>query len=252
VDRIVLGDCFDIFPYIPDQTFNLIVLDIPYNISQKRVFTRKECKDLNLNFGDWDFFNDDQYIFFLFSLLDYCFRILKDSGTLYIFLSDKYLSLARLYCEKKLNMYYNATIVWYKPNPPPRFLKKNFCFSTEFCLCVQKEKDKAIFNFLGQNKMHNHFKHPIVSGKERSKHPTQKPEKLIKWFIEISSNENDLVGDFFVGSGTTIAVAKKLRRHYFGVEIDPKWVDYTKKRVEKINTFYNIKNYNKENLSSFI
>lgn len=250
---ILLGDCFDIFPKIPDQTFDLIIIDIPYNISQKRVFTRKGSKDLSLNFGEWDFFTDDLYFSFLFSLLENCNRLLKDSGTLYIFLPDKYLSYARSYCEKELTMYYNSTIVWYKTNPPPRFLKKNFCFSTEFCLCVQKEKGKATFNFLGQNKMHNLFTHPIVSGKERSEHPTQKPEKLMKWFIEISSNENDLVGDFFLGSGTTLAVAKKMRRQYFGCEIEPKWFSFAKKRVENINTFHNIIDFEKDkrNISSF-
>jgi len=253
-NKIILGDCFDIFPRIPDQTFDLLIIDSPYNISQKRVFTRKGCKDLSLNFGDWDFFSDDQFFSFLFSLLENCNRLLKDSGTLYIFLPDKYLSYARFYCEKELNMFYKTTIVWYKPNPPPRFLKNSFCFSTEFCLCIQKEKGKATFNFLGQKRMHNLFPHPIVSGKERSEHPTQKPEKLIKWFIEISSNENDLVGDFFIGSGTTLAVAKKMRRFYFGIEINPIWVNFAIERVENINTFHSVIDFekNKHNLNSFI
>nr|BDI55073.1 MAG: DNA methyltransferase [uncultured archaeon] len=246
INKIIFGDCLDILPEVPNNCFDLIIIDLPYNISQKRVFTRKECKDLSLNFGDWDFFSDDQFIAFLFSLLENCNRLLKDSGTLYIFIPDKYLSYARFYCEEKLNMFYKTTIVRYKPNPPPRFLKKSFCFSTEFCICVQKEKEKSIFNFLGQNKMHNLFKHPIVSGKERLDHPTQKPEKLIKWFIEISSNENDLVGDFFLGSGTTSVVAKKLRRKYFGIEIEPKYYEIARNRIESINVYQNITNFTKK------
>ncbi|MHA1150057.1 MAG: DNA-methyltransferase [Promethearchaeota archaeon] len=67
--------------------------------------------------------------------------------------------------------------------------------------------------------------------KEYLGYPTQKPDKLLKRIIQASSNEGDLVADFFCGSGTTLAVAKKLNRNWIGVDINPNAIDLCKKRL---------------------
>ena len=76
---------------------------------------------------------------------------------------------------------------------------------------------------------------PILSpvSKERLGYPTQKPETLMKRIIKASSNEGDLVGDFFCGCGTTVAVAQKLNRKWFGVDSSKIAVQLTKKRLLK-------------------
>ena len=76
---------------------------------------------------------------------------------------------------------------------------------------------------------------PYWSMKENTEHPTQKPEKLIAKLILASSNENDLVLDPFLGSGTTSVVAKKLKRNYIGIEIDAGYASICEKRLENIN-----------------
>ena len=85
---------------------------------------------------------------------------------------------------------------------------------------------------------------PICSGQERLKdnfgkkiHPTQKPESLISRIILATTKHGDVILDPFFGTGTTGAVAKKLRRHYIGVEQDPIYVDYAKKRLSGIQQF---------------
>ena len=69
------------------------------------------------------------------------------------------------------------------------------------------------------------------------KHPTQKPEKLIEIFVKVSSNEGDLVGDFFAGSGTTPVVAKRLRRKYCGIEIEKKFYNIAMERLKATPTY---------------
>ena len=90
----------------------------------------------------------------------------------------------------------------------------------------------------------NNLSKERIRNKTGKKIPTtQKPEALIKIFIETSSNKGDLIGDFFMGSGTTCAVAKKLGRKYFGCEIRPELFEMAKNRINSINIFENITNY---------
>jgi site-specific DNA-methyltransferase (adenine-specific) len=78
---------------------------------------------------------------------------------------------------------------------------------------------------------------------ENTDHPTQKPEKLLAKIILASSRENDLVFDPFNGSGTTTVVAKKLGRHYLGVEIDENYCCLAQKRLEIASTEKSIQGY---------
>ena len=62
---------------------------------------------------------------------------------------------------------------------------------------------------------------------------TQKPKSLLDILIRTSSNENDIVADFFMGSGTTIVVANELNRKYVGCDINPKSIEITEKRLKE-------------------
>ena len=77
---------------------------------------------------------------------------------------------------------------------------------------------------------------PFLStvSKERTDYPTQKPETLLERIILASSNEGDLVADFFCGSGTTLAVAKRLERRWLGCDINPEAVAIAEKRLEGV------------------
>ena len=96
---------------------------------------------------------------------------------------------------------------------------------------------------------------PIMGGssKERLGYPTQKPEKLLERIILASSNEGDLVADFFMGGGTTIAVSNKLNRKFIGADINIRALQLTQKRLEDLHnivkkdfTIYAIPNSSKE------
>ena len=76
---------------------------------------------------------------------------------------------------------------------------------------------------------------PHVKGKEHTKYPTQKPEKLLERIILSSSNENSVVADFFSGSGTTVIVAEKLDRQWIGVDQNPQAIEVTTKRLQQIS-----------------
>ena len=75
----------------------------------------------------------------------------------------------------------------------------------------------------------------FAQGKERVGYDTQKPRELLKRIILSSSNEGDVVADFFCGSGTTLVVAKELNRQYIGCDINSKAIEITNKRLNEIN-----------------
>ena len=84
---------------------------------------------------------------------------------------------------------------------------------------------------------------PFWSMPENTDHPTQKPEKLIAKLVLASSNPQDFVFDPFLGSGTTAVVAKKLQRHYSGIELNREYCCWALKRLEKADTDANIQGY---------
>jgi site-specific DNA-methyltransferase (adenine-specific) len=243
----ILGDIFVALSKIPDNTLDVIVCDPPYNISYRRKFVRKGIQDINMSYGRWDYMSFDDYLRFLYALVEEFHRVLKESGTLYLFLPDRVLSFVMKYCEDKLNMFIKTTYVWVKPNPPPRFDTNSFAHATEYTLVAQKNKEKAIFHFYYLNDMHNNSSIPIVSGNERLKsrvfdkekekyktlHPTQKPIALISKYIQFSSNEFDLIGDFMAGTFTTGICAKMLNRYYIIIEKSSRYFRYGIERLQK-------------------
>ena len=78
------------------------------------------------------------------------------------------------------------------------------------------------------------FTNNFVQGKERVGYDTQKPKALLERIIKSSSNEGDVVADFFCGSGTSMVVAKELGRQYIGCDINPRAIDITNKRLDEI------------------
>jgi DNA modification methylase len=76
-----------------------------------------------------------------------------------------------------------------------------------------------------------------VMAKERLRYPTQKPEKLIEILVSASSNENDLIADFFCGSGTTLAIAEKLNRKWIGCDLGKFAIHTTRKRLIQVQRY---------------
>lgn len=129
--------------------------------------------------------------------------------------------------------YWKSEIIWHKTNPTPNFRKRSYTSSVEAIGFAVKEKSKFIFNYKTQKEMHNFLESGICQGLERTEHPTQKPLWIIKHFIEISSNENDIVLDCFLGSGTTAVACMKTNRNYIGIELNEEYIKIAENRIQK-------------------
>jgi len=162
----------------------------------------------------------------------YCI-IVKDNGSIIIFAKTE---LVTWIMEVGLvnNFDYKATINYVKSNPVPQVRKKNYCSSFETICWLVRWNDKKCnftFNFKSQKEMHNFIVMPICSGNERTKHPTQKPLKLISHLLEIHSNKKDIILDCFMGSGTTAVACKQLGRNFIGCDISEEYVKIANKRL---------------------
>jgi modification methylase len=138
-------------------------------------------------------------------------------------------------------------IVWIKTNPMPNFRGVRFTNAHETLIWAQKIKGAHYtFNHHAMKalnddaQMRSDWVIPLCTGKERLKlngsraHSTQKPEAILYRVLLSSSNPGDIVLDPFFGTGTTGAVAKKLHRHWIGIERDPTYVQVAQERIDSV------------------
>jgi hypothetical protein len=139
-------------------------------------------------------------------------------------------------------------VVWVKTNPMPNFRGVRFTNAHETLIWAKTSRDQkrytfnyeAMRNLNEEKQMRSDWELPLCTGSERIKvngekaHTTQKPESLLYRVILSSSNPGDVVLDPFFGTGTTGAVAKRLHRHWIGIERDPEYARVAQERIDAI------------------
>jgi len=246
INKIVNGNSLEILKKIPDKTFNLIFADPPYNLQIGSKLKRPDDSKVNGVNDKWDQFeNFKHYDDFCKDWLKECKRILKDNGSIWVI--GSYHNIFRLgYHLQNLNYWLLNDVIWRKNNPMPNFRGTRFTNAHETLIWASKsKKSKYTFNYQSLKclnddlQMRSDWVFPICSGKERLKkngkkvHSTQKPEALLHRIILATTNKGDAILDPFLGTGTTVAVAKKLGRKYFGIEKDKKYFKAANERVDK-------------------
>ena len=214
-------DCMKGMKAIPDSSIQLLIADPPYGISktlnckgQKLGSTAK----IDFDFGDWDTDNGQNFT-------EWCKEGLKKtSGWAIIFCAKKDIGVYWNHMEK---LHFKAidSIVWQKPDPIPLNGKSKLLNAWESA--VIGKRGGAYF---GGYCTHNIFKYQAPKGKTRI-HPTQKPLDLIAKLIELTTRENDIVFDPFIGSGTTAIACKKLNRQFIGFDNNLEYCNMAKKRL---------------------
>lgn len=251
MNDIIYGDCLKVLKDIPRNKFDLVLTDPPFNVFNKPNLKIKNRKDIIQN-DEFDIFKSyEEYLDFTEKWVNLVIPKMKDDSSFYSFFAIQYITDLMNICLKN-GLEYRGIFIWHKSNPTPKYRKRGYVSSTEAILFMTK--GNHVFNFKNQNEMHNFFESSICMGKERildknklnkkgnptTAHSTQKPLKLIKHLIEVSSNINDWVLDPFAGVGTTNKACQLLNRNCIGVEINKIYVKLAKKRLkESINYYQN-------------
>lgn len=232
--KIILGDSIEYMKKIETNTIDVIIADPPYNLG-KDYGNNKDYKEI------------DEYLEFSRSWLKEATRILKEEGTIYVFMGNRFISYIYMILEKELNFKFNSWITWFytqgigkKKGFSPRhddvlmFTKtKKFKFNLDNIRVPQKYYRKRN-NMRGANPGNVwEFSHVHYCQENRMPHPTQKPEGIIERMVLASSDEKDTILDPFGGSGTTARVCQNLNRQCFSIELNPEYVELTHIRLKE-------------------
>jgi len=229
--KLYNGDSFEILKDLQSKSVNMIFADPPYNLSGENYLACKSGKLVKCDKGSWDHIDDINE--FNKRWIEQCVRVLKDDGTIWISGTlHNHPSVGVIL--KLLNLWIINDIIWFKPNAAPLMQKNRFVPSTELIWLAGKSK-KYYFNYemakqLGNGKqMRNLWE--IPAERHKTLHPTEKPERLLERIILTGSKEGDTILDPFMGSGTTGVVAKRFNRNFIGIEIDKKYFEIAKERI---------------------
>jgi modification methylase len=248
-NQILQGDCLARLASLPDASVDLVFADPPYNLQLEGALSRPDQSVVDAVNDDWDkFASFADYDAFTRAWLTECRRVMKPQASLWVI--GSYHNIFRVGTAlQDLGFWMLNDIVWRKANPMPNFRGRRFTNAHETLIWAARSQTDRHYTFHYEAlksgnedvQMRSDWFIPLCTGGERIKdtkgrkaHPTQKPEELLARIILSSSNPGDLVLDPFFGSGTTGAVAKRLGRHYLGIERDPAYVDVAKARIEAV------------------
>ena len=257
--KIINQDLFEAMDFLPDNFVDLLFLDPPYN--------------LNKNFSSINFkeMKSDDYEKWLDNWISKLVRTLKPNASIY-FCCDWKTSIPAYNVLKKYFLIRNR-ITWEREKG--RGSKDNwknsyediwYCtLSEQFLFNIDAVKLKRMvrapyktlegepkdwrsengknFRITHPSNLWTDISIPFWSMPENTDHPTQKPEKLLAKLILASTNENDLVFDPFLGSGTTAVTAKKLNRRFCGIEVDETFTALAMKRLSNAEKDNSIQGY---------
>ena len=212
--KAICGDAIIELKKIESNSVDLIVTDPPYNLN----------KDYGNNSDKLEF---DEYLNFSRKWIREAVRVLKPEGTMYVF-------------NSWITWYYTQGIgktKGYSPRHDDILMftkdKKKFKFNLDEIRVPQKYY-RSVNNMRGANPGNVwEFSHMHYCNKNRTKHPTQKPEGLYERMILASSDEGDVVLDPFLGSGTLLHVCQNTNRNGIGIDINPEYIQMSKERLKE-------------------
>ena len=258
-DKTINADCMEALRFMPNEFADLIVIDPPYNLTK------------NFNGSVFAARSEGEYTEYLKQWLPEVVKKLKPNGSLYLcgdwkctaalqsVLAESLHILNRISWQREKgrgamhNWKNGMEDIWFAVKDP-----NDYYFNVEAVKIRRqviapyrtngKPKDweettEGNFRMTYPSNFWDDISIPFWSMPENTDHPTQKPEKLIAKLILASSKEGDMVFDPFLGSGTTSVVAKKLKRHYCGIEINNEYCCWAEKRLEMADTDTEIQGY---------
>ena len=239
---LVNDDCYNYLPHINDQSIDLILSDIPYNITKI-----SWDKDINLE-NMWQAYNriiKPTGKVVLFSSGDFTIKLINSNikDYKYRLIWEKNVPTGMSSAKYRPMKYYEEICIFqkevgtYNPQMKERVGKHKECYRYDhYCgesnhVDYQKIKKKYHPDLVQPSDV-LHFN--VVPNRNGKFHPTQKPIDLWEWLIKTYSNEGDLVLDPFMGSGTTGIACINTNRNFIGIEKDKKYFEIAKKRLDNL------------------
>ncbi len=249
LDTILKGDCVTALQRLPEDSVDVIFADPPYNLQLDGELHRPDQSKVDAVDDHWDQFESfHAYDAFTRAWMLAAKRVLKPNGTIWVI--GSYHNIFRVgSVMQDLGYWILNDVIWRKTNPMPNFRGRRLQNAHETMIwATRDQKAKGYtFNYEAMKaanddvQLRTDWLFPICTGAERLKddsgvkvHPTQKPEALLARVLLASTRPGDVILDPFFGSGTTGAVAKKLGRHFVGLEREQTYIDAARARIEAV------------------
>jgi len=215
-----LGDCLEILPTLETGSVDAVITDPPYVVTisstSKNTPAFNKLKEHNWTLPyDW--------------MID-TVRILKDGGAIYSWICPEEATILEKGL-KSLGCKIHSTLAWVKTNPLPSYTKKVYRRTLELALYGAKGDTISYFAERTQQELRGIWYLPIVGGKKRTAHPSQKPLEIIVDWVVNSCPPGGVVLDPFMGSGTTGVACVQTGRNFIGIEIEEKYFNIAEKRI---------------------
>ncbi len=249
LNSIIKGDCVAALEALPANSVDVVFADPPYNLQLGGELARPDQSKVDACDDHWDQFDTFRaYDDFTRAWLLAVRRVLKPNGTIWVI--GSYHNIFRVgTILQDMQFWILNDVVWRKTNPMPNFRGRRFTNAHETMIWASRDQDAKgyTFNYDAMKmanddvQMRSDWVFPICNGGERLKgadgkkvHPTQKPEALLHRVLMSSTKPGDVVLDPFFGTGTTGAVAKRLGRHFVGIEREQDYIDAASSRIESV------------------
>lgn len=226
-NHIYNADCYEAIKKIPSKSIDLVYIDIPYLIEDGGCSSSELSKRIK-KVQHQEIENIRHSI--NYSIFDELCRVMKK---IYIYIwcsKEQMFEIMKYFIENK-KVRFNL-LVWCKTNPTP-MTNNVWLPDVEYCFCF-KERGAKRYNDGYELKSKFYLSAKNKQDKNLFQHPTIKPLELVKRHLLHSTNENDIVLDCFLGSGTTAVACKELGRKYIGFEIDKTYYNIAKERLNGV------------------
>lgn len=258
LDKTIIGDAFVVMPSLPKESVDLIIADPPYNLT--KVFNGSKFNKMKT--ADYEEYTREW--------LSAVYPLLKPNGSIYVccdwetsliigrVLSEFFKVRSRITWQRekgrgaKANWKNGLEDIWYATKSDQYTFNLDAVKTRRKVIAPYRvdgkpkdwaETSQGNYRDTCPSNFWDDITIPFWSMPENTAHPTQKSEKLFAKIMLASSNIGDIVFDPFLGSGTTSVVAKKLGRHYLGIEIDEQYCLWAEQRLEMADSDTDIQGY---------
>ena len=254
--KIINSDCVAGMRNLPDNCVDVIIADPPYNLSKggewkwdNSIVLAGMGGNWNKIMEDWDNMSLEEYLQFTQQWLTEARRILKPTGSMWIFGTYHNIGIINISCQL-IGIEIINEVVWYKRNAFPNLSGRRLTASHETILWCNKGGKKREYYFDYEYSKEGFFEGDLLklSGKQmrtvwdipnnkekkelsHGKHPTQKPLKILKRMIQLSSRPGDIMLTPFSGSGSECVAAKMTGRDYIGFEVNSEYCQLAETRL---------------------
>ena len=269
-NQLILGDNLEVLRTLPSESIDLIYIDPPFFSGRNYNVIWGDTNEVRSFYDIWEG-GIDSYLVWLNARLWEMRRVLKKTGSVYVhcdwhashyiktemdkifgyenFLNEMIIHYSAVGLKAKSQKFHQNTepILSYTkikyqhtwndiiiPAEPRIASKHVFNSKTGKAERVRNSEGKIEYFKIAEQKADNYIELPALRGKEQIGYPTQKPEALLERIIKASSNEGDIIADFFCGGGTTLVVAQKLKRRFIGCDSSRVAISVSLDRLVKV------------------